>query len=371
MKNLKIKLFFFFSFTVLLLGQVPHFASASLVYTFDESYGGYPAATAPMSTNLQVCRIGEILRIASGNTSAFTGPNLRASEITDITTGVDGQYRWLVGTDSSDCDETNYTTYDYGDVWVVGGIAYDYFVPPLSDTSGISFFIDTISPVTSPTASTNVNFKWTGYNTGQEGYDKIGVEIRNVTAGITVVPTLQDSAFTGTVTYDQDYTLTTGQGYLWRPFFTNTASSTVPNKNGEWVGMIDIVTTSASTSCGSLCGDSESSSFLFAFLDVPTLLKTKVPFSYVYEFSGIIGGYSEITASDVSEITVSFSGSTTPPALSATFDDITLFSTSTVTHFLSPTLLALMKLLLSMTIWVGAGFHVYSMIIKTTMKDIN
>ena len=105
-------------------------------------------------------------------------------------------------------------------------------------------------------------------------------------------------------------------------------------------------------------------------LDIPYLLKTKIPFSYAYGVYELFKTFPTATSSSVGSIVVDFSGTTTPSYLQATFSDITLFSTSTVSSYLSPTLISLIKALITATIWAGVGMHLYSMATRETMKDV-
>lgn len=254
--------------------------------------------------------------------------------------------------------------------------AYGYFywngvdvTSSLQNASTTSYIVEYVSPVVSPTGSTLVNFEFDYWNTGFEGFDKSGVEIRDVTAGYQYSPLESDIISVGNSTYSQNYTLTQGHGHLWRPYLRNSASSTVPYLYGNWVGMIDVVTDSASSTPA--ITESASTTAFSRFLNVPDLLKRKIPFSYVYEMQQIYANLDNATSSSVGSIVVDFSGSTTPSYLQSAFSNITLFSTSTVTSYLSPTLIALINALLVAVIWAGAGMHVYSMILNRVVKDTN
>jgi len=85
----------------------------------------------------------------------------------------------------------------------------------------------------------------------------------------------------------------------------------------------------------------------------------------------VINNLDSQAATTTGSVVVTFAGSTTPDALKSTFTNITLFSTSTVKHFLNSTLLSFMQVMLAAAIWIGAAMHVYDMVLKTAFKDVN
>jgi len=242
-------------------------------------------------------------------------------------------------------------------------VGYGYFYwngstvsSSIANASTTSYIVDYTSPITSPTGSTVVPFTFDYWNTGYEGFDKVGVEIRDVTAGYNYAPVEDSVISTGQDTYTQDYVLVQGHAHLWRPYLRNSASSTIPTLYGNWVGLIDVVTDSASST--PYITENASTTAFFDFLNVPTLLRTKLPFAYIYQFSDIISGLSSTTASTTGSVTYDFAEYASGTPL-ASIGEFTLFSTTTVTQFLSPTLLSLFRTLLVAILYMTALFAIF------------
>jgi len=154
------------------------------------------------------------------------------------------------------------------------------------------------SPLVSPTPSVVVPFSFDYYNTGYEGYDEAGVQIKDLTGAFEVVPAEVAITATGLATYSSTYTLTAGHGYLWRPYLRNSGSSTVATLYGSWVGMVDVVTASASSSTPYLSGEmgNSSSTPFFDYLNIPQLLETRLPFAYFFQIRSLLGSLATTTS---------------------------------------------------------------------------
>lgn len=219
------------------------------------------------------------------------------------------------------------------------------------------------SPLTSPTASTTVTFSFDYVNTGFEGYDKAGAQIKDVTAGLDYNPIECTINLTGTATCSRSYLLKEGHGHMWRGYLRNSASSSVPYAYGPWVGLVDVVSPSASTSRIQYITGSASStpSGFFDFLNIPYLLQTRRPFSDFYAVLDLLQNASSTTAGTAGSLTYNFStyASGTPLASVGT---VTLFSTSTVTQFLNPTVLALLRSIAVAIMYVSVAMLVFTQI---------
>jgi len=182
------------------------------------------------------------------------------------------------------------------------------------------------SPVVSPTPSTSVPFSFDYYNTGYEGYNEAGAQIKDVTAQFDVVPAEVAVNSTGLATYSSTYTLTTGHGYLWRPYLRNSSSTTVPTLYGPWTGMIDVVTDSASSSSPYITANASTTAF-FDYLNIPQLLETRLPFAYLFQIKNLLGSLAT-TTSTFPELVLHIGATTTPIHM-----NVTILSSSTVLMF--------------------------------------
>lgn len=201
----------------------------------------------------------------------------------------------------------------------------------IQNASSTSNIVNYVSPISSPTPSTNVVFEFDYWNTGFESFAFSGVEIRDVTAGYSYVPVEEAVILTGSDTYSQSYTLTAGHAHLWRPYLRAT-STTTPTLYGNWVGLIDVVTDSASsTPIGGNFVTSSSTS----------PLRYKLPFIYFY---------------DIRQMLQAPSVSTSTIALALNFRGIgttTLLSSETVRYFFPDNVATAFRTLSSFAIIFG------------------
>jgi len=101
----------------------------------------------------------------------------------------------------------------------------------------------------------------------------------------------------------------------------------------------------------------DSTNFL-SFLNVPELLKTKVPFAYVYLIGDLL--ISNVASSTITSTLPSSTFELTIGTSSyATVVDVDLFSTSTITYFLTPTYVSLFRGLLAAVTYIGFGIFLF------------
>lgn len=245
----------------------------------------------------------------------------------------------------------------YGD-----GSNIPYYV--IEDTDSqfpTSRIVTEVSPVTSPTATPLVTFEYDYYNTGYELFDKAGVEIQDLTAGFTYTPIEENVNLTGYATYQEDYLLTEGHAHIWRAYLRNSASSTQPRLYGRTIGLIDVVTASASSTPYIEAGATTTS--FFDFLNIPQLLKTKKPTGYFFEMASILQNLDEATSTTPGILQYDFSTYASGTSL-ATVGAVTLFGTSTVKQLIPDSALALFNALITAILYVGAGMHIYHKVLK-------
>jgi len=101
-----------------------------------------------------------------------------------------------------------------------------------------------------------------------------------------------------------------------------------------------------------------SSSFFFSFLNVPALLRTKVPTAYVYDIVTLVKGLDSSSTSSLGSVSFDFAviGSGTPLSLGGT---VTLFSTSTVSQLFPSGLLSVLRFLMVSVIYVSGAMYVF------------
>jgi len=230
--------------------------------------------------------------------------------------------------------------------------------PSGENALGTSRFIAYNSPVYNLATTTYVNFNFDYFNSGYEVFDKAGVEIRDVTAQYALVPVEEDVNLVGFSNYSQNYTLTAGHAHMWRPYLKNSASSSVPTLYGRWIGVVDVVTPSASSTPYLASSTTATSTAFFDFLNVPYLLQTKVPFAYFYQVSDLLTTLSSTTATSTGSVTYDFGEYASGTVLSS-LGEVTLFSTSTVTQLIPSWILALFRALIVAILYVSAGMYVF------------
>lgn len=223
---------------------------------------------------------------------------------------------------------------------------------------GTSRIIAYNSPTYNVSTSTSVLFDFDYYNSGYEVFDKAGVEIRDLTAQFQYAPIEEDVNLVGFADYSQYYTLIAGHAHLWRPYLKNSASSSVPTLYGNWVGIVDVVTASASSTPYLASSTTATSTAFFDFLNVPYLLQTKVPFAYFYQVSNLLTNLSSTTATSTGSVTYDFGEYASGTVLSS-LGEVTLFSTSTVTQLIPSWILALFRALIVAILYVSAGMYLF------------
>jgi len=101
---------------------------------------------------------------------------------------------------------------------------------------------------------------------------------------------------------------------------------------------------------------------LRGFSELSSTTQTKIPFSYYYDFAGILNGSSASTTSNFTVLSADLRatgvGSTTPwgNVLPSSFNYL---SSTTITAYVSPTLYSLLFLLMRSAIWLAVLFHIY------------
>lgn len=97
---------------------------------------------------------------------------------------------------------------------------------------------------------------------------------------------------------------------------------------------------------------------LGSFINIPAIVGGRFPFNWLVEMGTLLETLESTTTSEFPLVTLNLSdvSSTTATIFP---DDITLFSTSTVTHFLPVGFITILRTLMAAVIWVGFGTNVF------------
>lgn len=239
-----------------------------------------------------------------------------------------------------------------------------------SQYGGPDEFYTRITSVTSPlsnqaTPSTNVQFAFQYYNADGTTYAYAGAEIVDITSQQTLTPVELAIISDGFATYATTTQLRYGNSYMWRPYLRN-ASSTVFIQ-GQWITPFGVVSSTGTTSPYIQSISSTTPSF-FDFVNVPELLRSRVPFSYLFSGIALLGTIDEIPASSNSALVMTFvppSASTTPLGIALT--NVEMFSTSTITELMGSNVLNSFSNLMAWVMWLSMFWFFF----HQAMHEIN
>jgi len=212
-----------------------------------------------------------------------------------------------------------------------------------------------IEPSISPTASTNVNFQFSYYIGTDNIYDVAGVAISDVTGQQTLIPLEENISASGLSIFSNNKSLEAGHYHLATPYLKNTASSTF--LYGSPRGF-DVLEDSASST--PFVGDTATSSGFLSFLRVPTILRTKSPTGYLFVISDIMSNLDDVATSSEADLNIDFGQATTNPTLVA-IGNLEFFSTSTITNYISDSMLTTIRNLLKAVTYIGTMLALFAM----------
>jgi len=203
--------------------------------------------------------------------------------------------------------------------------------------------------------SSPVTFTITVYN---DSADYVRLTLENLSTGLTLIPLDIPLLASGYTTVSTTTSLVNG-------FYFGSVSALGTTTIRS---MIYSFTVGASDSLtplpnlppvGSSIGTSSlaSSTNLLGFLNVPELLKTKVPFAYLFEIAPVLRSFS--ASSSPSSISDSTFDITLPVHNGTTSLPITLFSTSTVGQFLPSGVLVGLRALMVAVTYIGTGMFLF------------
>lgn len=281
-------------------------------------------------------------------------------------------------------EQSNSDDFPDGNYWIYFEVQDNpaYFTPFVVNSGvvspGVAGSIDTriidFAPNGVTTASTTVDIDVEVFFNDSEAdfLHTIIVEIDNIEAGYTYFPLEFDINCSAFCSYSTTTLLNVpGQHYA-IVSFRDSAGHRYKSKGFQFTVLTsqysEDIPPFSSFDPEDFGSNASSTSGFFAFLNVPNLLKTKIPFSYGYELYEVFTNLDEVEANEAGQIILDFSSSSTP-LIGDALEDIELFSTSTVTTYLNPTLLSLIRGLVVALIWTGAGFHLYLMGTKEVFRD--
>lgn len=249
----------------------------------------------------------------------------------------------------------------FNDDRIFGTAGFEIYIVLSSPFSSTNSTITNVYPllVDSPTPSTTVDWEFDYYNACVEGYDVAGVEIQDVTNGFDYAPVEQDITSCGGDTYTHTFNFPSGASLLYRNYLRDTSTTTPsPKLYGSLVGLVNIVSGNPNITPYLSTSTTASTTAFFDFINVPYLLQSRKPFSYIYQISVLLSDVGSTTADTAGSVAYDFGTYASGTPL-ASIGSVTLFSTSTVTHFLSPTLLALFRGFLVAVLYISAGMFIF------------
>lgn len=238
-----------------------------------------------------------------------------------------------------------------------------------SQLASSSRIISQITPANGATAANvSVQFVFSWYNTGLEGYDVAQTEINDLTQGFQYTPIQSNAALSGTGQTTQIYTLVANHLHTWRACLLNSVTA---QKTCSGFYSLNVVGPSASSSIPVLPEVNETNATstaqggIFAFLNVPQLLQSKYPFSWFFDIADLYQQLQASSTEDVTAVELSYSSldisSTTKNALPSSW---VVFSTSTITQFIPTPVLDAWRLLMTAVIWMSVVAYLYRAISK-------
>jgi len=249
----------------------------------------------------------------------------------------------------------------------LGAIYYKIYqaVPPSSVSSVSAFSTPTAFQTTS---STLVNFAFT-YNNANT-YDFSGVALTDTTVGQQIAFTERSITSSGAGSFSAPATLVSGHWYTTQPYIRDSGSGQF--LYGPWV-VLNVLggfnNLNSNSPALNQVDDSNASSTLqnsiFGMFNVPQLLQTKFPFSFIF---GLALNYESLTTTDATSSASSFPvveldygtlagiSTSTRNALPAR---VVLLSTTTVSTFLPDPIRNTFRLLAAASVWLSFAYALY------------
>jgi len=187
-------------------------------------------------------------------------------------------------------------------------------------------------------------------------YDFIGIDLTDTDTGEQSRVPFGSPNICGQTSITSQVILSLNDNYLWRPVMYSSHGSSTPIYGNYYSFLASSSPnyTPVPQNVGSATSTLPNTYNLLSFLNVPTLLKTKIPFAYFFQIAeGIQAGVNSSSSTAIPSgafVWTGIGGATT------TFD---MFSTSTISYYLSPTLIGLWRNLLLVVLYIEFGYALY------------
>lgn len=213
--------------------------------------------------------------------------------------------------------------------------------------------------------TTNVVFDFTYFNNSADS-DPVsysGIEWQDLTNGAIGVPTEIPINVTGTGTFRKSITLQSTSSIMWRPYLRNNDSTRYVYGN---YGVFSVVSNPAPVSLYTEpFATSTATSTQYQYLNIVSLIQNKHPIAYIPQSIALL--QSEATLTGTSSFP-SMSFDFTNTRLGSTtlgLTQIDMFSTTTITHFMSEDQIDAFKNLITAIVWVGVVGYLISDVRRT------
>jgi len=213
-------------------------------------------------------------------------------------------------------------------------------------------------PIANMTASsTAVNFNYNYFASGADGYDTVGTQIKDTSVAFDYTPKELSISSSGYANYSQTYVLNPNHFHLWRAYIKNSSNQSFIYSS--WQGL-EVVGASASSSPLVLNLDmtqASTSGGFMEFLNVPNLLQTRIPFAYFFQLTAIMENLDQYSSTTIPSGAFDWKWASGTPAEKTIRVD--LFSTTTISTFLSPTLTSLLRNLMVAVTYFSTMWFLY------------
>lgn len=216
-----------------------------------------------------------------------------------------------------------------------------------------------ITTITSPTNGSTtsggiVDFNYSFFN-GSEGYDRYGFELRDITGSFQYTAKESSITASGNNTVSTTTSLTAGHLHLWRPYLKRNSDNNFIY--GNWISFD--VSYASSSSTPLILGNeyATSTTGFLPFLNISKLLQTKAPFAYIPQVYDVVVSAIQTSTSTIPSTSINFvlaSGTTAVQTVA-----IDLFSTSTITHFLTPTYVGYLRALMVAVTYISTMLFLF------------
>jgi len=235
--------------------------------------------------------------------------------------------------------------YDGASTWTVLSPARTRWIGPYTPANG------------SYSSTTPTTFSATYYNAGTEGFDLATFSIKDVTDPSNHPLTFPVNTALGSQTITNHVQLTNSHAYLWRPVIYSSTSSSSPIY-GDWYSFQSTSTPNATFDPNFISGTVGTSTLLsstnlLSFLNVPSLLQTKIPFAYIFQIADGFATGLNASSTAIPSGVMSYK----LPGVATSSED--MFSTSTISRFLSPTMIATLRGLQLAILYILVGYALY------------